>query len=112
MWARPLASSPGGTMPIDWPSSTGNGTAPKSSTMWGVWLAKPSSVQSTLPTTVAVAVLFGVNRLVTGFSADHGGTVEPKAAELNGASPAAAAGSTASTGSLASAAVASADTPS
>ena len=45
--------------------------------MWWVWLAKPSSVQSTLPTTVAVAGAFGVKALVTGFSADQGATVDP-----------------------------------
>ena len=46
-------------MPIDWPSSTGNGIAPKSSTMWCVWFSKPASVQLKLPTTVAVVGLFG-----------------------------------------------------
>jgi hypothetical protein len=50
---------PGGTMPIDWPSSTGNGMAPKSSTMWWVSLSKPASVQLKLPTTVAVVGVFG-----------------------------------------------------
>ena len=51
-------------MPIDWPSSTGNGIEPKSSTMWCVWLSKPASVQLTLPTTVAVVGFFGPYRLV------------------------------------------------
>jgi len=69
-------------------------------------------VQSTLPTTVAVTGAFAVKALVTGFSADHGGTVDPNAAELNGASPAAAGGSTASTGAPCDATAASADTPS
>src|ERR1035441_3083104 len=61
---RPCASAPGGTMPIDCPSSTGKGTAPKSRTMWCVWLWKPASVQLTLPATVAVVAFFGPNRLV------------------------------------------------
>ncbi|MCY1311712.1 hypothetical protein D9M70_620500 [compost metagenome] len=59
-----MASTPGGTMPIDWPSSTGNGTTPKSSTMWCVSLSKPASVQLKLPTTVAVVGVFGGKRLV------------------------------------------------
>src|SRR5664279_2568797 len=99
-------------MPIDCPSSTGNGMAPKSSTTWCVWLWKPASVQLTLPTTVAVVGLFGPNRLVYACAADQGGTVEPQAALLNGASPLAASGLTASTGSAAAAAAASGATPS
>jgi hypothetical protein len=73
---------------------------------------KPASVQLTLPTTVAVVGFFGPNRFAYGCAADHGGTVAPNAAELNGASPAAASGSTASTGSAAASAASSADTPS
>src|SRR5664279_2494377 len=99
-------------MPIDCPSSTGNGMAPKSSTTWCVWLWKPASVQLTLPTTVAVVGLFGPNRLVYACAADHGGTVEPQAALLNGASPAAASGCTASTGWAATFAASSDVTPS
>ncbi len=51
-------------MPIDWPSSTGNGIAPKSSTTWWVWFAKPASVQLKLPTTVALVGFFGGKRFV------------------------------------------------
>ena len=47
-------------MPIDWPSSTGNGIEPRSSTMWCVSLLKPASVQLKLPTTVAVVGNFGL----------------------------------------------------
>ncbi|MNV33170.1 hypothetical protein D3C71_1245310 [compost metagenome] len=62
--ALPSASVPGGMMPMDCPSSTGNGMLPKSSTTWCVSLSKPASVQLKLPTTVAVVGLLGGNRLV------------------------------------------------
>ena len=62
---------------MDWPSSTGNGWLPKSSTMWWVSLSKPASVQLRLPTTVAVTGLLGPCRLVYGWAADQGGTVAP-----------------------------------
>ncbi len=69
-------------------------------------------MQLTLPTTVAVVGFFGPNRFVYACAADHGGTVEPYAALLNGASPLAASGLTASTGAAAASAAASGDTPS
>src|SRR4051794_27904880 len=99
-------------MPIDCPSRTGNGIAPKSRTMWCVWLWKPASVQLTLPTTLALVGFFGPNRFVYACAADHGGTVAPYAALLNGASPFAASGLTASTGSAPASAAASGATPS
>ncbi len=52
---------------MDWPSSTGNGMVPKSSTMWCVSYSLPTSVTRTLPLTVAVMVFsaaFGPYRLV------------------------------------------------
>jgi hypothetical protein len=53
---RPLASVPGGITPMDWPSSTGKGMAPKSSITWCVSYSRPTCVTRTLPTTVAVTV--------------------------------------------------------
>ena len=68
-------------MPMDCPSSTGNGMLPKSSTTWWVSFSKPASVQLKLPTTVASVGLLGGNRLVYGWAADQGGTVAPYWAE-------------------------------
>ncbi len=51
-------------MPIDWPSSTGNGMLPKSSTTWCVSFSKPVSVQLKLPATVAVIACFVPYRLL------------------------------------------------
>ena len=53
-WGLPDGSVPGGKMPIDWPSRTGKGMTPKSSTMWWVSLDVPASVTRWLPATVAV----------------------------------------------------------
>ena len=64
-------------MPSDWPSRTGNGVAPKSSTMWWVSLSVPSSVTRWLPATVAVAGLRCAYRWTYGCAADQGGTCEP-----------------------------------
>ena len=52
----PRSSVPGGTMPMDWPSSTGKGMVPKSRMMWCVSYSVPTSVTRTLPATVAVTV--------------------------------------------------------
>ena len=67
-------------MPIDWPSSSGNGIEPKSSTIWCVSYSRPTAVTRTLPATVAMTdadAAFGPYRLVYACAADHGGRVAP-----------------------------------
>ena len=70
-------------MPMDCPSKAGNGMGPKSKTMWWVSLVVPASFTCTLPTTVALIGALGPCKLVYGWAADQGGTVEPYAAEWN-----------------------------
>ena len=82
-----------------------NGEAPFNSAAYGATVPPWSAAH-------AYTNLFGPNRFVYACAADQGGIVAPYAALLNGASPAADSGLTASTGADAAAAAASGSTPS